>query len=199
MRKLWGVAPLIAVALLAGCSGESVAVATSSATATVALEETPKVAVAPTLTPTSSPTSTASALADAAPVACVDYEGAQIGHADGGEAIAAAASQAALHPLVVLNPGVQTVVSTDKPGMIDAVARICSNVMSKSDVIAVANAIAVSIKGDPSSDILSVLIVQAWHPGADGFLSQGESVTTDFQSYTWDASASAVPLDINWD
>jgi len=92
----------------------------------------------------------------------------------------------------------QVITSVDEPGMLEAVARVCSTSMTKAELIEVGNAIAMSIKADPINESVAVLKVSGWAPGADGQLAKGDTITTDYQLYTWDPSA-AVPLSNNWD
>ena len=125
------------------------------------------------------------------PQECIDYESQLSFTVDGAEQLAAAAATAQLPADVVLNPGVQTIPSTDEPGMLEAVAHVCSTPMAKTTLLEVANALAVAIKADPVSDQLAVLVVSSWAPDRDGVLQRGATVRTDYQLHTWTSEADA--------
>lgn len=115
-------------------------------------------------------------------------------NADGGDQIAAAAGAATLPATVVLNPGVQVITSVDEPGMLEAVARVCSTPLSGADLVAVATTIAAAIYADPSHEQLAVLVVSSWTPD-DGteYLEQVATITAaNYQNYLWDNTTGAL-------
>lgn len=142
--------------------------------------------------PTARATPTITASADAPPQGCIEYVPSQMPNPDGGDAIAAAAATAVLPSDVILNPGVQVVTSVDEPGMLEAVARVCSEPMTEVKLIEIATAIAAAIYADPSHVALSTLTVSSWHPAGQQ-LEQGETVRVDdYQLYLWDNTTGAL-------
>ena len=128
----------------------------------------------------------------APPRTCIDYVSPTVPVAAAGDAVAAAAATAVLPPTVVLNPGMQIIASVDEPGMLDVVARVCSEPMTEAEVIDVATTIAAAIYADPSHESVSTLTVSSWHPLGQS-LEQGETVTTDdYQLYLWDNTTGAL-------
>lgn len=114
-----------------------------------------------------------------------------------GAAVVTGAKAADLPSDVALAPGVQVISSTKRPGTYEAVVRVCSEPLDRAELIAIANVIAVSItRAAGGSDGLSVLVVSAWHPDGQ-YLGQGESVRTQFSTFTWDPSGP--PLDRHWE
>lgn len=97
-----------------------------------------------------------------------------------------------------MNPGPQIITSTEKPGMFEAIVRICSAPLTDDDLREAANQIAMTIKGDQSSETLALLYVSAWEPGEDGELKEAGSVRAEYQMFTWDPAA-ARPMSKNWD
>lgn len=192
IRRVLAAGLLAAVTVLAGCSAPAEPNPSSSPTSEPTAAPTPETS-APTETPPPTDVSAAGP-----PELCIKYVAPEVAQADGGAGIAEAAARAELPAAVVLNPGVQTITSVDRPGMIEAVVRVCSDPMTEAELVDVASAIAVAIKSDPASELLSVLVVSSWSPGEGEYLQQDESVTSDFQLYTWDPGAGA-PLSSNWD
>lgn len=176
---LTGIA-LLAIALT-GCSAS----ATPAPAASTAAAAAPHASSSPTTADT------------AAPAGCTSYTPLPSVQATGGDAVASAIAQAKLPAGVVLNPGVQTIPSTEKSGMVEVVARVCSVELDRGQLIDVGNAIALAAKADSSSEAISLLLVSSWMPGADGMLTKGDTVKTEFQLYTWNPDA-AVPLSNNW-
>lgn len=186
MKTRAAVPALIFLAVaLAGCTASVPAV-----TPTVIASSTVEAQSEPPVSPSSDP-------ASATPQLCLDYEPPAASDEDGG-AIAAVVATAELPKDVVLNPGVQTIQSVESPGMFETVVRICSTPMGEDRLKEIASTVAVSLAGSPAADSLSVLVVSAWTPGAGDYLEQVESVSTEFQLYTWDEVA-AVPLASNWE
>lgn len=112
--------------------------------------------------------------------------------------VAAAAATAALPESVTLRLGVQVIDSVDEAGMVEAVARICSEPLSKDELTTVATTIAQAVYADPSHETVALLKVSSWVPVSDGSdaLTQDQSLDTDFQMYLWDADPSLLPS--NW-
>lgn len=82
--------------------------------------------------------------------------------------------------------------------MLEAVARICSEPLTETELLAVGNEIAKAIYADPASESLSLLMVSPWLPSGD-FLEQDpnlDPISTEYQLFLWDADR---PLDGNWD
>lgn len=176
---LTGIA-LLAIALTACSASPTPAPATSTAAAADSHVSTSPTTVAATT-----------------PAGCTSYTPPPNVQASGGDAIASAIAQAKLPAGVILNPGVQTITSTERPGVLEVVARVCSAELDRSQLIDVGNTIALAAKADPSSEAISLLLVSSWMPGADGMLTKGDTVKTEFQLYTWNPDA-AVPLSNNW-
>lgn len=170
-----------------------------------AVKDAPTVTATQTATETVQATPSPSSMATPPPAppslvvakTCADYSTTQLGDSSAEHAALSAAAVSALPAGVELKPGVQVVESLE-PGKIEAVVRICQDTpMSGPQLIEIASAIAVSVKADPVSELLEVLVVSAWHPDGE-YLAQGETVTTDYGLYTWDPSAAA-PMSSNWE
>lgn len=188
---------LIAIALattigLAGCASEPPAEQASNEPAPSLPSSTPEVPEPSAPAETHAPSTTP-------PTACLEYEGTAIAPPPGAEALQAALEGAPLPTHIAMNPGVQIVTSTDRPGTFEAVVRICSDTIQSDELKTAATGIAVATKADPSSDLMSRLTVSGWSPDSSNKLQQGETVSTQYQTYTWDDQTSGVPLDNNWD
>ena len=98
---------------------------------------------------------------------------------------------------VSLNLGVQVIDSTDSPGDFEAVARVCSDPLTRSELLTVGNSIAQAIYSAPGHDRLSRLMVSPWVP--DGNTVQQDPamdpINTDYHLFLWDHAG---PLDSNW-
>ncbi|CAN7244516.1 hypothetical protein LJR045_001005 [Microbacterium sp. LjRoot45] len=108
-----------------------------------------------------------------------------------------AAQRADLASGVVLNPGLQIVGSTDDPGKLEIIARVCSSGLSREQLIDAANAIAVALYGSPDVDDITLLLVSSWVPSGE-YLDRDpgvDVVQTDYELYLWDADVS---LDGHW-
>lgn len=182
MKKLGGAAILAAVMIItSGCSAPEPA-----PTVTVTVD-----AIAPSQSQAPPPSSTESSAVEE----CAAYETDPVAQADGGM-IADQIAGAPLPEGVLLNPGVQTIASADRPGMYETVVRVCSEPLSNADLIEVGNAVAVPLAQSPAADTLTTLIITGWSP--DGkYLKKDASVTADFQMYTWNPDAAA-PISSNW-
>lgn len=179
------------ILLLAGCGAAGDPGTAAEPTVTVTKVETVEAAPSPTAASSTSP-----AKPDKT---CADYAAPDpLGGASEEHSALQSATESALPDGMILNPGVQVVDSTSESGQIEAVVRICQDAqMSENELIEIASAVAVAIKGDPVSDRLEVLVVSSWHPDGE-HLAQGESVMTDYGMYTWDLDAAA-PMDTNWE
>ncbi|MFD6093977.1 hypothetical protein ACFWGN_17825 [Oerskovia sp. NPDC060338] len=112
--------------------------------------------------------------------------------------VADAAATAVLPETVTLRLGTQVIDSIDEAGMVEAVARICSEPLSKDELTAIATTIAQAIYADPSHETVALLKVSSWVPVSDGSdaLTEDQSLDTDYQTYLWDADPSLLPS--NW-
>lgn len=186
VKKLGGVALVAAVLLLAGCSSSQPVIEDATSGAAPA---------SPTAEPSRTASSTPTASADASAL-CAAYEGAPNAQADGG-AIEAQVAAVPLPQGIQLTPGVQTITSVENPGSFETVVRVCSESLTEDALIEIGNAIAVPLSQSAAGDTLSVLVVSGWSPDGDT-LKQDETITTEFQMYTWNPNA-AVPLSSNWE
>ncbi len=99
---------------------------------------------------------------------------------------------------VAMNPGVQIITSTEREGMFEAVVRVCSERLTRDELIDLASDIAAAVKADPASASLAELVVTGWSPAGDT-IDRDESVRTEYSMFTWDPTTSSVPLSKNWD
>lgn len=177
-------ATIAVLAVLTACSGtdEEAAVVLPQQTPTV----TPSAPIAPE--PTATPEVE---VATGPPVECESSAPA------GSEGpVAAAAATAVLPESVTLRLGVQVIDSVDEAGMVEAVARICSDTLTKDELTAVATTIAQAVYADPSQETVALLKVSSWVPDGSGSVAQDQSLDTDYQMYLWDADPSLLPS--NW-
>ncbi|WP_163185964.1 hypothetical protein [Cellulosimicrobium sp. SL-1] len=143
-------------------------------------------------TATEEPTEDATVGAAGYPAACDTSDPA--GTAD--SPVATAAASAEMPNGVTFRLGTQVIDSVDDPGMVEAVARICSDSLTEDELTAVATTIAQAIYADPSHEALTMLKVSSWVPDGDGKITQEQSVDTDYELFLWDADASLLPS--NW-
>jgi hypothetical protein len=117
--------------------------------------------------------------------------------APGGEQISHALSQATLPNDVIVSPGI-TVQASSTPGtsaMYDAVVRVCSHRISRTELVSIGNAMAAAAYADPSHGSLATLTIATWIPVDTNAIGQdpfNEPITTDFQAHDW-AAGSQVP------
>ncbi len=133
------------------------------------------------------------------PADCAAYVGTEMSTPAGAEQLQAALEASPLPNGVAMKPGVQLVGSTQRPGEFDAVVRICSEPLNMDTLKEIATAIATETKLNTASELLSTLTVSSWSPDTNHKLKQGETVSTEFAIYTWDAATSGVPLKNNWE
>lgn len=182
MRYLSATVVALAVLALTACSPTP----TEPAATTATPSETKPVATA-----VSSPTPTPTRSAEAG---CASYPGSS---ADDHGDIGTAAAAANLPSPVVLN-GTQVVGSTDDPGRVEVVARVCSPGIDRAALVASANEIAKAIYASPARESVTRLVVSAWKPSGK-YLDRdpvGGSVSTDYELFLWTSTAPS--LDSNW-
>ena len=99
----------------------------------------------------------------------------------------------------MLNPGLQVIPSTDDPGMVEAVARVCSAGVDRAELVEAGNAIAQAIYADPSHDSVTLLMVSSYTPAGEYLDKQPgiDVIKTDYELFLWDAGAET--LDRNWE
>jgi hypothetical protein len=129
------------------------------------------------------------------PKECVDYEPSTPPDAS---AVGLAGARASLPDGVILNPGIQVIPSTDDPGAVEVVARVCSAGLDRAELVDVGNAIAQVLYADPSRDSVTLLMVSSYVPTGDFLDSQPnlDPIRSDFELFLWDGGADR--LDSNW-
>jgi hypothetical protein len=132
---------------------------------------------------------------NSAPLAeCSRWVSTEAPTAPGGEAISHALSRANLPIGVIVSPGI-TVQASSASGsspMFDAVVRVCSHRISRTELISIGNAMAAAAYADPSHWSLATLTIATWIPVDTGAIGQdplNEPITTDFQSHDWSAAS----------
>lgn len=130
------------------------------------------------------------------PQQCIDYVPSTPSDTS---AVGVAAAAVELPAGVVLNPGIQIIPSTDDPGAVEVVARVCSEGVDRSGLVEAGNAIAKAIYADPSRDTVTLLMVSSWVPTGDYLDMQPDldRIQTDYELYLWDAEPSR--LASNWE
>lgn len=177
----------LAILTLTSCSAPSTDVETPSPTSTTT-------ATVELSTPTPTPTPTPKALV--APKECTDYVPSTPSDSS---AVGLAGSTAVMPAGVVLNPGFQIIGSTDDPGRVEVVARICSDGVDRAKLIEAGNSIAQAIYADPSHDTVTLLMISSYVPTGDYLDKQPnlDTIKTDYELYLWDADEDS--LASNWE
>jgi hypothetical protein len=184
--------PALLITVLAGCSPTAPDETAAPSPAASSPEATASTSPEESQTPADEVTEDASVTAEGYPEAC--DTSAPAGTAD--SPVATAAASAEMPAGVTLRLGTQVIGSVDDPGMVEAVARICSEPLTADELTAVATTIAQAIYKDPSHETLTLLKVSSWVPDGAGSIKQEHSVDTDYELFLWDADPSLLPS--NW-
>lgn len=146
----------------------------------------------------SRPTASASTgtASSAAPVACsTDAQPIQGDESAAGEQLQIAARAAVLPASVVLGPTFAVTRSAARPDGVDAVIAVCSDAITRDELISVGTQIAVAIDADPHHAELVTLEIVPWTTIDPPAIAQDAviaPITTDFSAHDWTGTASAL-------